>query len=118
VIEVGEWSSRVLLLTDINARVPVLLEGSRHRAVLAGDNSDQAKLLYLPPELAVQVGERVVTSGHGGLFPPGLPVGIVTSATERGIRVLPNAEMSRVEHLQLVDFGQPGAELDQTAEWR
>ncbi len=118
VIEVGEWSSRVLLLTDINARVPVVLESSRQRAVLAGDNSDQAKLLYLPPESPVQVGERVVTSGHGGLFPPGLPVGVVTSASERGVRVLPNADLSRVEHLRLVDFGLPGTELDLTAEWK
>ncbi|MBP2231346.1 rod shape-determining protein MreC [Azospirillum agricola] len=116
VIEVGEWSSRVLLLTDINARVPVVLEGSRQRAVLAGDNSDQARLLYLPPESPVQVGERVVTSGHGGLFPPGLPVGVVTSASERGVRVLPNADLSRVEHLRLVDFGLAGTELDLTAE--
>ncbi|MCG5241781.1 rod shape-determining protein MreC [Azospirillum doebereinerae] len=118
VIEVGEWSSRVLLLTDINARVPVVLESSRQRAVLAGDNSDQAKLLYLPPESPVQVGERVVTSGHGGLFPPGLPVGVVTSASERGVRVLPNADLSRVEHLRLVDFGLPGTELDLAAEWK
>lgn len=118
VIEVGEWSSRVLLLTDINARVPVVLESSRQRAVLAGDNSDQARLLYLPPESPVQVGERVVTSGHGGLFPPGLPVGVVTSASERGVRVLPNADLSRVEHLRLVDFGLPGTELDLTAEWK
>jgi rod shape-determining protein MreC len=119
VIEVGEWSSRVLLLTDISARVPVILESSRQRAVLAGDNSDQAKLLYLPPESPVQVGEHVVTSGHGGLFPPGLAVGVVTSVSERGgVRVLPNANLSRVEHLRLVDFGLPGTEFDSSPEWK
>ncbi|AWK89035.1 rod shape-determining protein MreC [Azospirillum thermophilum] len=118
VIEVGEWSSRILLLTDINARVPVVVESSRQRAVLAGDNSDQPKLLYLPPETPVQVGERVVTSGHGGLFPPGLPVGVVTSAGERGVRVLPNADLSRIEHLRLVEFGLPGTDLDQASEWK
>ena len=85
VVEVGEWSSRILLLTDINARIPVVLESSRQRAVMAGDNSDQTRLLYLPPEAPIQVGERVVTSGHGGLFPPGLPVGVVASASERGV---------------------------------
>ena len=118
VVEVGEWSSRILLLTDINARIPVVLESSRQRAVMAGDNSDQTRLLYLPPEAPIQVGERVVTSGHGGLFPPGLPVGVVASASERGVRVQPNADLSRVEHLRLVDFAWPGSEADASNDWK
>ncbi len=116
VIEVGEWSARVLLLTDINTRIPVILERSRQRAVMAGDNSDQTRLLYLPPEAPVQVGERVVTSGHGGQFPPGLPVGVVSSAGERGVRVQPNVDLSRVEHLQLVEFSLPGSEAELSSE--
>ncbi len=118
VVEVGEWSARILLLTDINARIPVALESSRHRAVLAGDNSDQARLLYLPPEAPVQVGERVVTSGHGGLFPPGIAVGIVASAGERGVRVQPNVDLARIEHLRLVDFGLPGSDGNAPTEWK
>ncbi|MBP2311927.1 rod shape-determining protein MreC [Azospirillum soli] len=118
VVEVGEWSSRILLLTDINARIPVVLESSRQRAVMAGDNSDQTRLLYLPPEAPIQVGERVVTSGHGGLFPPGLPVGVVASVGERGVRVQPNADLSRVEHLRLIDFGLPGSEADASNDWK
>ena len=116
VIEVGEWSARILLLTDINTRIPVVLERSRPRAVMAGDNSDQTRLLYLPPEAPVQVGERVVTSGHGGQFPPGLPVGVVSSAGERGVRVQPNVDLSRVEHLQLVEFSLPGSETEPSLE--
>ena len=116
VIEVGEWSARILLLTDINTRIPVILERSRQRAVMAGDNSDQTRLLYLPPEAPVQVGERVVTSGHGGQFPPGLPVGVVSSAGERGVRVQPNVDLSRVEHLQLVEFSLPGSEAEPASE--
>jgi rod shape-determining protein MreC len=105
VIDVGEWSSRVLLLTDISARVPVMLENSRMQAVLAGDNSDQPRLLYLPPESPAVVGERVVTSGYGGLFPPGIPVGVVASVSERGVRVELFADPSRLEHVRLVDYG-------------
>jgi len=108
VIEVGEWSARVLLITDINARIPVVLESSRARAMLAGDNADQPRLLYLPPEAPVTVGDRVVTSGHGGLFPPGLAVGVVAAVREHEIRVQPLANLSRIEHLQLVDFKLPG----------
>lgn len=120
VIEVGEWSSRVLLITDINARVPVVLESSRARALLAGDNSDQPKLIYLPPDAAPTVGERVVTSGHGGIFPPGIPVGVVASVGERGVKVQPIADLSRLEHLRLVDFGLPGGpgEVDPSRDWK
>ncbi|HYE00300.1 MAG TPA: rod shape-determining protein MreC [Alphaproteobacteria bacterium] len=104
VLEVGENAARVLLITDLNARIPVVLEQSRHRAVLGGDNTDQPKLLYLPPELKVQPGERVVTSGDGGPFPPGLPVGVVSRVSEGLIRVQPFADLSRLEYVRLVDY--------------
>lgn len=114
VVEVGEWSARVLLLTDLNARIPVVLERSRQRAVLAGDNTDLPKLLYLQPDATIQVGERVVTSGHGGQFPPGIAVGVVASVGEHGVRVQPNVDLDRIEHVQLVDFDLPGTDLEAT----
>ena len=108
VVEVGEWSARILLITDINARVPVVLDNSRQRAVLVGDNSEQPRLLYLPPEVQVAVGDRVVTSGDGGLFPAGLPIGVVSSVGDRLTKIQPMVNLSRLEHVQLVDFGLPG----------
>lgn len=109
VVQVGEWSSRVLLITDINARIPVVLEQSRQRAMLSGDNSDRPKLMYVPRDAQVAVGERVFTSGHGGLFPPGLPVGTVEAVTAEGeVRVSPLVDLSRIEHVQIVDFGGAG----------
>ncbi len=108
VVEVGEWSARVLLITDINARVPVVLDSSRQRAVLAGDNSDQPRLLYLPPEIQMAAGDRVVTSGDGGLFPAGLPIGVVATVGDHVIKVQPMVDLSKLEHVQLVDFGLPG----------
>lgn len=108
VVQVGEWSSRILLITDLNARIPVVLETSRQRAMLSGDNSDRPKLLYMPPGLQVSPGERVFTSGHGGLFPPGLPVGIVSAGADGVVRVTPMVDLARIEHVQLVDFGIPG----------
>lgn len=108
VVQVGEWSSRVLLITDLNARIPVVLETSRQRAMLAGDNSDHPTLLYVPANTPVTPGERVFTSGHGGLFPPGLPVGVVETGKDGQPRVVPMADLSRLEHLQIVDFGGTG----------
>lgn len=108
VVQVGEWSSRILLVTDLNARIPVVLETTRQRAMLAGDNTDQPHLMYVPRGVQPVVGERVFTSGHGGLFPPGVPVGVVASTQGGDIRVAPMVDLSRIEHVQLVEFGIPG----------
>ncbi|MGQ0665026.1 MAG: rod shape-determining protein MreC [Pseudomonadota bacterium] len=106
--EVGSRSARVLLLTDLNSQVPVVLESTRERAVLAGDNSDRPKLVFLTASARPQIGERVVTSGHGGVFPSGLPVGVVTSTGEGGVRVQPFVEFQRLEHVRLIDYGLGG----------
>lgn len=105
VIEVGETSSRILLITDLNSRIPVIMESSRQRAVMSGDNSEQPRLLYAVTDVPLQIGDRVVTSGHGGTLPPGLPVGKVASVTDHGIRVQPMVDLSRLEMVTLVDFG-------------
>lgn len=115
VVEVGEWSSRVLLVTDLNARVPVLLEPGRHRAVLGGDNTDRPRLSHLPSDAQPAPGDRVVTSGVGGMFPAGLPVGVVSSVGERGVRVQPLADLQRLEHVKIVDFGVPGSIAERAA---
>jgi rod shape-determining protein MreC len=112
VVEVGEWSSRVLLVTDLNARVPVQLELGRQRAVLGGDNTDRPRLLHLQSDAHAAPGDRVVTSGVGGMFPPGLPVGVVASVGERGVRVQPLADLQRLEHVRIVDFGVAGSIAD------
>lgn len=79
VIEVGQRASRVLLLTDINSHVPVVIEGANQRAVLAGTNEDQLVLIHLPADVLVEKGAKIVTSGSGGLFPTGLPIGEVAA---------------------------------------
>jgi rod shape-determining protein MreC len=86
----------------------VLIEPSRQRAVMTGDNSGQPKLLYVPGDASLAVGDRVVTSGHGGIFPPGLPIGLVASVGDNAVRIQPFVDLGRVEHLQLVNFGLPG----------
>jgi len=113
VAEVGSRSSRVLLVTDLNSRIPVLVGDSRERAILAGDNSDQPKLAYLPAEISIAPGDLVITSGHGGAFPAGLPVGIVVrmSDTEE-LRVQPFHSSRRLEFVRLMDFGLTGVLQD------
>ncbi len=105
---VGSRSARILLITDLNSRIPVFAGLNSTRVILAGNNSDKPKLIHLRSGETVNVGDRVVTSGHGGAFPPGLPVGVVTAADEGGILVTPFVERNRLEYIRLLDFGLGG----------
>jgi rod shape-determining protein MreC len=108
VAEVGEHSARILLLSDINSRIPVAIERTRDQAILAGDNSDNPRLLYLPHGVSLQPGDRVVTSAAGAAFPPGLPVGVISSV-EDGVAVVQLfVAWDRLEYLRLVDYKLPG----------
>ena len=106
--EVGERAARVLLITDINSHIPVMLENSRAKAILVGDNSDRPRLNYLSPNVVAVPGERVVTSGHGGAFPPGIPIGVVFSAQDGIVRVEPLIHRYQLEYITVVDYGLAG----------
>ncbi|MGB1077445.1 MAG: rod shape-determining protein MreC [Bdellovibrionales bacterium] len=79
VVDVETSIARVLLVTDINSRIPVTVEGTSQKGVLAGRNLNAPKLEYVPEGVALEVGMPIVTSGDGGMFPAGLPVGKISS---------------------------------------
>ena len=105
VSEAGSRAARVLLITDLNSRVPVIVDGTRQRAILAGDNSARPSLRYRDADGVVRIGDRIITSGEGGVFPSGLPVGVVASVDGEAPRVEPYAALSRLDYLRLVDYG-------------
>lgn len=104
VVEVGDWTSRILLITDLNSRIPIMITGSSDHAILAGDNSPLPKLLYLPQDSTIRQGARVLTSGHGGIFPPNLPVGVIVKTDKRETRIAPIASFGRINQIRLIDF--------------
>lgn len=106
VIETGRNSARVLLITDMNSRVPILIEGSRQKAIMAGTNDVLPILMHLPPDTVMQAGARVITSGHGGIFPPGLPIGRVEKNVAGDYFVRPFADMNRVTYVRVLDSSQ------------
>jgi rod shape-determining protein MreC len=108
IAEVGENSARVLFVTDVNSRLPVLIERTRERAIVAGNNSSQLRLTLLQSVAGVQRGDRIITSGHGGSFPVGIPVGEVVETGEGSVRVRPFADFSRLEFVRVVDYGVAG----------
>jgi rod shape-determining protein MreC len=109
VAEVGENSARVLFVTDVNSRLPVLVERTRERAILAGDNSGLMRLTLAQTLQGVQRGDRIITSGHGGSFPVGIPVGEAVQTVDGGsVKVRPFADFSRLEFVRVVDYGVTG----------
>ena len=106
--EVGLRAARILLITDLNSRIPVVVERSRANGVLAGDNSERPQLIYLTEREGAEIGDRIVTSGEGGVFPPGLPVGVVAAVGAKGVRVEPFVELSQLGDVLIVNYGLTG----------
>ena len=99
---VGPSTSRVILLTDSNSRIPVTVQPSGQKALLSGDNSSLPPLDFLEDQDQVRPGDRVVTSGDGGVFPADLLVGQVALGSDKRLRVLLSADYGRLEFLRVL----------------
>lgn len=112
VITAGQRSARVLLLTDLNSRVPVLIEGSNLKAIMVGDNSGQPTLEYLPPGSRITAGARIVTTPDGGVFPPGIAVGTVASAKAPRVELFTGE--ARADFVRILKY-TPSVDVDSAA---
>jgi rod shape-determining protein MreC len=116
VVSVGRRSSRVLMLDDYNSRIPVMGEASRVRAVLAGQATRPPELVTHPYQMqaprldfivgaqALREGERVITSGDGGLFPRGITVGVAQRQSDGSWRVALSAAQRPIDYVRLIPF--------------
>jgi len=95
--QVSEDKSRVLLATDINSRIPVIVSGARTKGILAGNNSNVMDILYLDKAHRINTGDMVFTSGDGDTLPPGLLIGVVT-AVGKG-----TAQVEMIENVKNLD---------------
>ena len=103
IIEVGNRASRILLLNDINSHIPVTIEGTNQKAILAGTNDDLLMLDHLPSDTLIEEGARVVTSSHGGMFPQGLPIGKVVKTDSGEIAVEPFTDPVNASYVQVIE---------------
>jgi len=77
VVDVNYFSSRVLLVSDLNSKIPVLVEPTGKHAILTGHGNNNPTLDYLPENHKIKDGDKVYTSGQEGIFSPGIPIGQV-----------------------------------------
>lgn len=108
VLSTGYGYSRILLLTDLTSRIPVMVGPQRFLALAIGTDEDTLTLTALPDDVCYNIGDEVLTSGHGGVFPAGLRVGAITDIQEDIITVRPTFLKEKIETIQLIDFGLTG----------
>ncbi|MDI3335615.1 rod shape-determining protein MreC [Defluviimonas aestuarii] len=99
---VGQTTARVILLTDASSRIPVVIQPSGQKAMLVGDNSHSPPVEFLEAPEQVRPGDRVISSGDGGVFPAGLLVGQVTLGTDQRLRVALAADYERLNFLRVL----------------
>ena len=83
IVDVNFFSSRVLLVTDLNSKISVLIEPLGYHAILSGHGTNEPILEYLPKKHKVQPGNKIYTSGKEGIFSPGIPIGKVRMVDEK-----------------------------------
>ena len=108
IVDVGELHSRMLLVTDLNAQILVLIGAAREPGITVGDNTNQPRILYLPQNNMVSPGDLVISSGHGGMLPAGLPVGTVSSVSEASTRIKPLVDWTHLEFVRIVNYAMQG----------
>uniref|UniRef100_UPI0035B1D4ED rod shape-determining protein MreC n=1 Tax=Phenylobacterium sp. TaxID=1871053 RepID=UPI0035B1D4ED len=112
IIGVTDGASRILLLTDIASRTPVMIDRTNARAILAGDGGPNPRLEYLRGQDPVKQGDRIVTSGDGGVLPRGLPIGIAVKGLDGRWRAVLASDAAPVDFIQVLlfqDFSQLSA---------
>ena len=108
VTSVGDSVSRVILLTDPNSRVSVTIEPSGNRALVIGDNSSAPLIQMVQDGESIGLGDRVVTSGAGGVFPSGLLIGYVAQGgTDRRLRVNLAANYRKLQFVTVLQVESP-----------
>ena len=110
VYEIGRAYARVLMISDINARIPVMLASSSWPGLTIGRNGEYLELVFLPAEARPEVGELVLTSGHGGILPAGLAVGRVDRVDGDDIRVRPAVEFRNLGYVSVLIGGTEGVD--------
>ncbi|MDO6485861.1 rod shape-determining protein MreC [Shimia thalassica] len=104
---VGQSTSRVILLSDSSSRIPALIQPSGQTALIVGDNTIAPYIDFLENGDKVRPGDRVVSSGDGGVFPSGLLIGQVATDPGGRLRVRLAADYERLEFLRVLrDHGQ------------
>ncbi len=111
IVDAAPASARVLLLTDLTSRVPVIVGKAAVRAIMSGDNSRQPRLEFVASDARIADGDEIVTSGVGGVYPRGLHVGRLVLGA-RVPRVTLHAALDDLDFVSVLMHATPLGDLD------
>jgi len=103
----GNRTSWVILLTDLNSRIPVTISPGNIQAIMAGDNSPMPALDMVSHTVTLHAGDQVTSSGDGGFLPAGLPVGTLVSDGQGGFRVALLSDPAASQDVEILNFAKP-----------
>jgi rod shape-determining protein MreC len=109
IVGVTRGASRIMLLTDPASRTPVLIDRTNGRAILTGDGGPNPRLEFLRGVNPVRAGDPILTSGDGGVFPRGLPVGVAVRGLDGVWRARLYSDRAPIDYVRILhfeDFGQ------------
>lgn len=115
VVGVARGASKVLLLTDAASRTPVMIDRTNARAILTGDGGPNPRLDYLRGREPIRAGDRVLTSGDGGVLPRGLPIGRVVKGLDGRWRVALDADSGAIDWVRIMKFRDYAQLVDRKA---
>ena len=100
VVEVNYTTSRVLLLSDLNSKIPVTIEPEGYQSILSGTGKNNGIIQYSKEEIFLKEGASVFTSGSGALFKSGIPIGKITNK----INVDYFSDFSQLKFVKVIEF--------------
>ncbi len=105
IVEVNYSTSRALLVSDLNSKIPVGIEPGNIQSILSGTGKQNGKIEYLETDIIIQDKSIIYTSGSGGLFKPGIPIGIYLKETEENYEIVNFfSKLSQLTFVKLVSF--------------
>jgi rod shape-determining protein MreC len=109
IVEVNYLTSRALLVSDLNSKIPVGIEPNNIQSILSGTGKQNGKIEYLENEISIEDKSIVYTSGSGGLFKSGIPVGIYYKEnSDEKEKVKFFSKLSQLTFVKLVSFEEDG----------
>ncbi|MCX7966807.1 MAG: rod shape-determining protein MreC [Syntrophorhabdaceae bacterium] len=108
VVEVNKWHSKVMTIGDANSSVDVNVEGRETRGILEGTDHNVLRLKYITKNDEIEVGDKLVTSGKDGIYPKGIPAGIVIAVNKNkagifyDIEVMPYNNFKRLDEVIVI----------------
>ena len=100
IVDVNYFSSRVLLVSDLNSKIPIIVEPNGYHGILSGHGKKEPTLEYLPENSLVENGNKIFTSGKEGIFSPGIPIGEI-KIIEKKVTVYLFSDLTQIGYVNI-----------------